>query len=77
MSRHLPVVTDAPATSPAPAPSEVAEPRRRHPRWLKVPMPAGPGYEDLRRRVKELALHTVCQSAGCPNICLLYTSRCV
>ncbi len=31
-------------------------------------MPAGEAYRDLRRRVKELKLHTVCQSASCPNI---------
>jgi lipoyl synthase len=67
VTRHLPVVTEAPAAGPASSPA-VGEPRRRHPRWLKVPMPAGEGYEELRRRVKELSLHTVCQSAGCPNI---------
>lgn len=66
VSRHLPIVTQDPA--PAPAAPTPGEPRRRHPRWLKVPMPAGEGYEELRRRVKELRLHTVCQSAGCPNI---------
>ena len=49
MSRHLPVVTEpAPAEDPAP------RPRRRHPRWLRVPMPAGEGYRDLRARVREL-----------------------
>jgi lipoic acid synthetase len=63
VSRHLPVVSEGP--SPA---AEPVEPRRRHPRWLKVPMPAGAAYEELRRRVKELQLHTVCQSASCPNI---------
>jgi lipoic acid synthetase len=42
--------------------------RRRHPKWLRVPMPAGQAYTELRRRVKELKLHTVCQSASCPNI---------
>jgi lipoic acid synthetase len=31
-------------------------------------MPAGEAYTQLRRRVGELGLHTVCQSAGCPNI---------
>lgn len=31
-------------------------------------MPGGDGYNTLRSRVKELGLHTVCQSAGCPNI---------
>ncbi len=31
-------------------------------------MPGGDGYNALRRRVAELELHTVCQSASCPNI---------
>lgn len=43
-------------------------PRRRHPEWLRVPMAGGEGYHELKRMVKELGLHTVCQSASCPNI---------
>lgn len=31
-------------------------------------MPSGNVYFDLRARVQELGLHTVCQSASCPNI---------
>jgi lipoic acid synthetase len=31
-------------------------------------MPSGDSYYDLRRRVADLGLHTVCQSASCPNI---------
>jgi lipoic acid synthetase len=49
-------------------PQADAPPRRRHPEWLRVPMPGGDGYRDLHRMVKELGLHTVCQSASCPNI---------
>ncbi|WP_106093106.1 lipoyl synthase [Enhygromyxa salina] len=63
MATHLPIVRDAPAQPAAPSSG-----RRRHPPWLKVPMPAGEAYTQLRRRVGELQLHTVCQSAGCPNI---------
>ncbi|MBL9106096.1 MAG: lipoyl synthase [Myxococcales bacterium] len=58
---HLPVVTSESVPTPA-------ETRRRHPEWLRVPMPGGDGYSELHRRVKELGLHTVCQSASCPNI---------
>ncbi len=43
-------------------------PRRRHPEWLRVKMPGGDGYTELNRMVRELGLHTVCQSASCPNI---------
>ena len=65
----------APACYPLPVPvrlpvvsGEAPAPRRRHPEWLRVPMPGGDGYNELRRMVKELGLHTVCQSASCPNI---------
>ncbi|HEY3356205.1 MAG TPA: lipoyl synthase [Polyangia bacterium] len=43
-------------------------PAPRHPPWLKVPLPAGERYMEVRQLVRQLGLHTVCQSAGCPNI---------
>ncbi len=43
-------------------------PLPRHPEWIRMKMPSGKNYFDLRNRVKELGLHTVCQSASCPNI---------
>lgn len=42
--------------------------RVRHPEWLKVPMPAGDNFNEVRKLLKEQNLHTVCQSAHCPNI---------
>jgi lipoic acid synthetase len=41
---------------------------RRHPPWLKVRLPGGPGYAETRGLVRELGLHTVCEEAACPNI---------
>src|SRR6185503_10339025 len=41
---------------------------RRHPPWLKVRAPGGPGYLETRRVVKDLGLHTVCEEARCPNL---------
>jgi lipoic acid synthetase len=38
------------------------------PAWLKAPAPAGENYSDLKRLVRDLNLHTVCESAACPNI---------
>jgi lipoic acid synthetase len=35
---------------------------------LKAPAPVGDNYRDLKRLVEELRLHTVCESAACPNI---------
>ena len=40
----------------------------RHPPWLKVRAPGGPGYVETSTLVRELGLHTVCQEARCPNI---------
>ncbi len=41
----------------------------RKPGWLKQPMPlAGPNYREIKRTMRELDLHTVCEEAGCPNI---------
>ena len=42
--------------------------RPRLPRWLKVRAPGDPRYIELKRLVGELQLHTVCESARCPNI---------
>lgn len=48
---------------------ESAKPRRRRlPDWFRVPAPGSPGYRDLKRLMRELGLHTVCESAMCPNI---------
>lgn len=44
------------------------EPILPKPDWVKVPMPSGPVYADLRSRLKVSALHTVCQEALCPNM---------
>ena len=42
--------------------------RSRKPEWLKVRSPGGPNYLRLARLMREGALHTVCEEAGCPNI---------
>ena len=41
---------------------------RRHPPWLKVRAPGGPGFAETTATVREMGLHTVCQEARCPNI---------
>jgi lipoic acid synthetase len=43
-------------------------PTNRKPDWLRAKLPAGPAYQATRRLVEENKLHTVCQSAQCPNI---------
>ena len=45
------------------------EPRpERKPSWLRVKMPSGETYFELKRLVREHQLHTVCEEAMCPNI---------
>ena len=40
----------------------------RRPAWLKVRLPSGDNFHDLKRIMRRLDLHTVCESARCPNI---------
>ena len=44
------------------------EKRRRLPEWMKVRMPGGPNYVELRNLLRGSGLHTVCEEARCPNI---------
>jgi lipoic acid synthetase len=38
------------------------------PEWLKARAPVGENYHQLKRLARSLDLHTVCESAQCPNI---------
>jgi len=38
------------------------------PEWLKARAPMGENYHSLKRLARSLSLHTVCESAHCPNI---------
>ncbi|MCH7783350.1 lipoyl synthase [candidate division KSB1 bacterium] len=40
----------------------------RRPDWLKVKFSASEEYREVRKLVSQNALHTVCESARCPNI---------
>jgi lipoic acid synthetase len=40
----------------------------RKPAWLKVRFSAGPRYQQVRQAVDGNTLHTVCESARCPNL---------
>ena len=41
---------------------------KRHYPWLKVKLPHGENYFELKQLVRDKQLHTVCESASCPNI---------
>jgi lipoyl synthase len=60
MSDLIPAASVAPLTSAGGATAR--------PDWLRVRAPGGPNYRDLKGLVGELRLHTVCESARCPNI---------
>jgi lipoic acid synthetase len=44
------------------------EPKPARPLWLRAPAPVGENYRNLKHLVETLQLHTVCESAACPNI---------
>lgn len=48
---------------------EVA-PKQREPKpsWLKARAPMGENFHELKKLARGLSLHTVCESAQCPNI---------
>jgi len=47
-------------------PADAAAPRK--PSWLKAQAPVGENYHSLKQLARGLTLHTVCESARCPNI---------
>lgn len=40
----------------------------KRPEWLRASAPVGENYRELKRLVERLRLHTVCESAACPNV---------
>ncbi len=47
----------------------------RKPAWIKTRLRNGPNHADIRKRVADNGLHTVCQEAGCPNISECWEDR--
>jgi lipoic acid synthetase len=54
---ELPIITPVP---------EVEKGKR--PNWLRVKVPYGENYKNVRQIIDEHKLHTVCESARCPNM---------
>lgn len=44
-----------------------SKPRPRLPEWLRITLPQSDGFARTRSLLDELKLHTVCESAKCPN----------
>ena len=49
--------------------TEIAEEVKvRKPSWLRVKLPTGKAYKEVRDIVSEHKLHTICESGNCPNM---------
>src|SRR5579864_2632941 len=62
MASPFNIISNLPPNVP---PLTAAHPR---PEWLRVKFFNGPNYQDLKRIMRTLDLHTVCESARCPNM---------
>jgi lipoyl synthase len=40
----------------------------KKPEWLRIRLPSGENYVNIRQTIASLGLHTVCEEARCPNI---------
>jgi lipoic acid synthetase len=48
---------------------------QRKPEWLKVKLPQGEDFKDIRDNLREKGLSTVCEEAKCPNISECWSAR--
>ena len=46
----------------------ITAPRQKKPEWLRVKLPVGKKYKDLRGLVDKYKLNTICTSGSCPNM---------
>src|SRR4028118_1871803 len=42
--------------------------KRNKPDWLRVKLPIGENYKNVRNLVDTHKLHTICESGNCPNM---------
>lgn len=54
---------------------EQKPPRKPKPEWLKVSLPTGEGYKQIKGLISDKKLNTVCESAACPNRGECWSSR--
>jgi lipoic acid synthetase len=60
------LITTSTPCSTAPATTDV--PRVKKPDWLRVKLPIGESYKQVRNLVDTHKLHTICESGNCPNM---------
>lgn len=51
-----------------PAPKSLKDKTTRKPTWLKREVPGGERYTEIKSKLRELKLATVCEEAKCPNL---------
>lgn len=51
------------------------QPYTRKPSWLKVKLPSGENFSDIKTKLREKNLYTVCEEASCPNIGECWSAR--
>ena len=68
MALPLVQLTRTPESAAPSRPVPVTVPATRKPPWIKVKAPGGENYLRVKRLMRELGLHTVCEEARCPNI---------
>lgn len=60
--QELPITTTTPCST-APTTSKIKKPD-----WLRVRLPIGESYKQVRSLVESHKLHTICESGNCPNM---------
>ena len=61
--------------SSSPKDKAARAPRQRKPDWIRVKAPVSKGYNETRKLMRDLNLHTVCEEAACPNIGECWTKK--
>ena len=48
--------------------TQTDKPKRKKPDWLRVKLPVGQAYANVRKLVDDHKLNTICESGNCPNM---------
>lgn len=78
IENDAPPLTLRPGAQPlhvSPRSAQPAAPPQKKPEWLKVRLHHGEHYLELKRIMRGLDLHTVCEEAHCPNIYECWNQR--
>lgn len=51
------------------------QPLGKRPAWLKVKLPSGDNYNNVKNLMRRQKLHTVCEEARCPNMAECWNNR--